>query len=187
MGNSTHPSHSGLCLIPTHTHSCTTHLFLAHVSLITAEFLLPATLYCPNRNLFSYQSKGKNALLSFTEFRLMKTDFLGSYLKMQLSTVMGTIKPNQNPQTYCTVDSSATMTTPTHLSNLCSLLAWHSKSIDIQLLHTFFYWWECFIYVFQAQIQNQMQKEGGNFPNFAIKRTTSGWEERGRNQAPKDV
>jgi len=45
----------------------------------------------------------------------------------------------------------------------------HFKSIYIPLLHKVFIGGNVlFEYVFQAQIQNQMQKESGNYPNFAI-------------------
>lgn len=45
----------------------------------------------------------------------------------------------------------------------------HLKSIYIPLLHQVFIGGNVlFEYVFQAQIQNQMQKKSGNYPNFAI-------------------
>lgn len=114
--------------------------------------------------------------MSSTHFTLMRTDFLGSHFKnAPLHSHGKENKQTKPPKTEHphTLQGSPLCNHTTHPPNLCSLLAWHGwvlhlKSIYMQLLHTFIGGNVLFEYVFQAQIQNQMQKEGVNFPNFAI-------------------
>lgn len=128
------------------------------------------------RALFKNQSNRENILLSSTHFTLMRTDFLGSHFKnAPLHSHGKENKQTKPPKTEHphTLQGSPLCNHTTHPPNLCSLLAWHGwvlhlKSIYMQLLHTFIGGNVLFEYVFQAQIQNQMQKEGVNFPNFAI-------------------
>lgn len=65
-------------------------------------------------------------------------------------------------------DSATTIQPPL---NLCSLLVLYTDSTPYKHIYStatasFVGGNVLFEYVFQAQIQNQMQKEGGNYPNF---------------------
>lgn len=161
-----------------HTQTCTllirySSLFLAQVSLS-----LPSSLYCSIKGLVKNQSIGVKVLLSSMDFTLMKTDFLWKLFQKCILTVMGRRKKKpkskQHKQTNPphTSQGSQPCNHDTHPPHLCSPLAWYawiSHLNNIELLHRIFVGGNVLLeYVLQAQIQNQMQKEGGNFSNFAI-------------------